>query len=533
MKLDATVPYASTGFVNPLIEAYYNHNQPLSSFYKYAPSLEGLIQASESRDFSPHKRQILHQVLQQQHQSLSLHESQKNNLKAILDENSRTITTGHQLCLFTGPLYTIYKISSIIKLSKTLSEQHPSHHYIPIYWLASEDHDFDEVNHAHIYGKKLIWNHPKGDAVGRMNLEDLQPVLQALKEVLGNSPSAIEILKLINSAYSEKHNLEQATRILIHELFKNHGLLILDGDNPMLKKEFVPIIKKELEDEDYFHIVNRTSEQLVNIGYKKQVNPREINLFYLHNGFRQRIVKKDRGFVVDTSGTTLTPEELIDILEQHPERFSPNVIMRPLYQESILPNIAYVGGGGELTYWFQLKQGFEHFNIPFPVLLLRNSATLIDVNSLKKLTKLQLNTSSIFQNEEDLIKKFVQEHTSENLSLAEETKILEDIYNRIIEKTNAIDQSIRPFAEGEKKKMMKSLTSIEKKMIQAEKRKQETSLKQISGLKKKFFPNGGLQERNNNILQYLISEGNQIIDTFIDTFDPLSTDMYIFQLGGK
>jgi len=525
-----SLAYTSSQYANELMVDYYGGKEALKPFYKYNPNIEGLLQAAKERDFSQSSRQIIHDAIESQILDLNIKKTslQDQNLQLLLDKNTFTVTTGHQLCLFTGPLYTIYKIASTIKLAKELNEASKDKKFIPIYWLASEDHDFEEINHVNVYGKTLTWTQPFGDAVGRMPLNQLTDTIEAYLQILGEGNFSSEAKDLFAQAYADEKNLGQATYILINALFKDHGLLILDGDESNLKAQAKEIFGQELKNNVYQETVNATSEKLMAIGYKKQVNPREINLFYLHEGKRIRIVKDGDRFQLDDSDQRYALNEVMQLLENHPERFSPNVIMRPLYQEAILPNIAYFGGAGELTYWFQLKEGFEKFNMPFPVLLLRNSALIVDPNSQKKLDKLGLSATQLYGDFEELLKTVVKDSATEELTLTKEKAEVLAAFEKVITRGEAIDKSVVQFAQGEKRKAEKAIDVIEKKFLQAEKRKHEVSLNQLRKVKENLFPGGSLQERKNNYFQYFTTEGNKIVTDLIDSFEPLETDVLIY-----
>ena len=303
------------------------------------------------------------------------------NIELLLNPNSFTITTGHQLCLFSGPLYVIYKLISTIKLARTLRASYPNYHFVPVFWLASEDHDFDEINHINAFGKRIQWKTNQTGAVGKMKLSNISQVLKELEELLGEGENAQRLMSIFQSAYSSE-NLSQASRIIINELFKEDGLLILDGDDPLLKSTFVDVMKKDIIDHAFYPLLKDQTD-LLSQQYHAQAHFRKVNFFELSNQQRKRL-------------TESTSESNI---QSKPERLSPNVMMRPLYQEMVLPNLAYIGGGAEVAYWMQLKTAFEAEKIPFPILVLRPSALLIRPNQFKKLNQLDLSPVDLFQSE--------------------------------------------------------------------------------------------------------------------------------------
>ena len=216
-------------------------------------------------------------------------------------------------------------------------------------------------------------------------------------------------------------------------------------------------------------------------------------------------------------------------LNEEPEKFSPNVVMRPLYQEIILPNLAYIGGPGELAYWLQLKGFFDFSEVPFPILVPRNFALWVDTNSQKKLDKLHLEVKDLFQELEELKKRIIKNQSAEELSLSAEMETIGAVYDAIIEKAIKIDPTLKGPSGGEKVKTLKSLEGLEKRLLKAEKQKHEGSLKQLDNLVTRFFPNGSLQERYDNFIPLYLKHGKGFLDALFENFDPLNQTFQILE----
>ncbi|RYG23183.1 MAG: bacillithiol biosynthesis cysteine-adding enzyme BshC, partial [Chitinophagaceae bacterium] len=333
-------------------------------------------------------RQVLVQALRRQYQQTDATLATLTNLESLSKPNAFTVTTGHQLNLFTGPLYFLYKIVSVINLAKELSSAYPDSIFVPMYWMATEDHDFEEISYFNFNGKKFRWNREASGPVGRLSTDGLDAVLRLFENELGASQHAKEIAELFREAYIRRTNLTESTRWLANKLFGEYGLVIVDGDDPDLKRGFIPYMKDDIENSTAYETVSAT---IANMGdYNIQVNPREINLFYVSDGLRERIVSENDGFRIFGTEMFFTKTELLDQLQTNPERFSPNVIMRPLYQEVILPNLSYTGGGGEIAYWLELKSFFETQQVPFPILMVRNSVVMVSEKQQKKRQALDL-----------------------------------------------------------------------------------------------------------------------------------------------
>ena len=504
-KLD----FSQTHAFSPIFLDYIRQKDSLRAFYHRPPQLDSFGDQLAEKQLGEDVRNDLVQVLQQQYASLETSQAVRDNITALADAKTFTITTGHQLNIFSGPLFFMYKLVTTINSCLQLQEAYPEYRFVPVYWMASEDHDFAEINHFYLFGQKYQWDTGQQGAVGRFRLEGIDQVLEALPEPV----------PLFEKAYREHETLADATRYFVNELFGEQGLVVLDADNATLKKDFLSV----MQDDAFHHTakgkVEATSQKLEDLGYRTQVFPREINLFYLTDQHRERLVREDGQFLVNNTDQRFSEEELRQEMEAHPERFSPNVVLRPLYQEMILPNLGYVGGPGELAYWLQFKPMFDHYGLPFPILLPRNFALVISKTNAKKLRKVDIATSELFQDTDTLIKKFVEGNAEASLSLDEEKAALVDVYRQIEEKVLAIDGSLKGFVGAESSKAFKSLDNIEKRLKKAEEQKQDTAVGQLETLKEKLFPDGGLQERQENLLTYHINNPH-FIDELLEKFDP-------------
>jgi bacillithiol biosynthesis cysteine-adding enzyme BshC len=395
--------------------------------------------------------------------------------------------------------------------------------------MATEDHDFAEINHTYISGKKISWELEAAGATGRLALTGIEKAVQEYLAVMGVSENAEDLGNLIRSAYKGSNNLAEASRQLVNSLFEEFGLVILDADDRRLKREFSGIIADDIIGENSFRTITDTNKKLLEKGIEAQVNPREINFFYLLEGLRERIVFEENLYRVLNTNITFSKEQLLKEIQDFPERFSPNVVMRPLYQEVILPNLTYIGGGAEIIYWLQLKQNFDYYGIDFPILLLRNSAIFAPLNLETKLNRLDLDLKDIFKNSEKLKKEWVFSHTEHNLNLYDEMQELNSIFEKIKLRTYKIDPSLGPSSEAVNSRLQKALKNLEAKLIKAEKRNFADALTQIDVIKSKLFPNGGLQERSENFGLFYVKFGKGFIPFLIKNFKPLDLKFTILE----
>jgi len=479
----------------------------------------------KEKNYQLESREILVEALLKQHEELSGFNELKAKIESLRDPDTFTITTGHQLSLFTGPLYFVVKILHVIKLCKQLKGKYPENNFVPVYWMASEDHDFEEIQKMQLFSKEFKWNSDQEGPVGRFNLEGFDEVKAQVKEMFSN-PDA-EILELLD-AYSG-NNLTEATRNLNHELFKKYGLVIVDGDDRQLKKIFSPIIKKELLEEFSYQEVIATNDKLVNEGVKLQVKPREINLFYILDGVRKRIVKKENNFLVEGLAT-FSEDEILQELTDFPERFSPNVILRPLYQEFILPNLAYIGGSGEISYWLQLKQVFDAVDCTFPLIAVRNSVLWIDPVTAKKKAKIDLLLENIFKTKDQLKKDYVEKNSNGELDFRSVEKASEKLIDSLDELILNVDGSMQGFAKSEETRILKQIENIKSKLIKISKSKHSVAMNNIDQIMDKLFPNDNLQEREVNFFSFC-PDGNykKQLNKLYLALDPEEKDLLIIR----
>lgn len=508
-----TLPYSTAGVLSRFLQDYLRYMPCLDGFYKYRVDIEAIKQVIADKSQNKLHREVLTTTLKQQYQGMGLHSLVRENLALLSDGNTFTITTAHQPNIFGGFLFFVNKILSTINIAEQLRLRYPQYNFVPVYWIGSEDHDFEEINHINLFGEKLVWNRAPEGPVGRMDTKGLEAVIAQIEDKLGGAAHGQELMGLLKQAYTQHDTLGKATLWLVNELFGRYGLVVVDQDQKSYKELFKHVIHDEIFHNRVTGLINDTIASINQCNYKLQASPREINMFYLSPGRRDRIVLNDTSGQYEALGhKTFTQEQLATEIEQHPENFSPNVFLRPLLQETILPNLAYVGGGGEVAYWLELRSIFEHYGVNYPMLVLRSIAAILDKNACKRLQKLELQKEDLFEEEEALIKRYVKERTLQSLELVEEKSETERIFNAILDKAKAVDPTLAPSVEGAKQGQIKALEVLETKLLRAEKRNQEVAVNQIRGLKAKLFPNGNLMERVDNFLPYYAAQGTDFFD---------------------
>ncbi|WP_289644842.1 bacillithiol biosynthesis cysteine-adding enzyme BshC [Maribacter aestuarii] len=527
MDIDC-LPFKKTGYFSNLICDYIAGDKKVSPLYHRFPDLKGFKAQIEEKgnSFPAAHRKTLVESLRKQYSGLDASQKTLQNITDLNEANTYTVVTGHQLNLFTGPLYFLYKIISTINLTEELKYEYPKFNFVPVYWMATEDHDFEEINYFNFRGKKIQWNKDASGAVGHLDTEGLKEVFQTFSNAIGNSNNAEFLKTLFEKAYLEHETLTEATRFLANALFKDYGLVIVDGDDTNLKRLLIACAKQDIFERTTFKAVSATIDRMPS-EYTVQVSPREINYFYLMDGLRERIVEANGKYGVHGQSIIWDREELLQELDAHPERFSPNVITRPLYQEVILPNLCYIGGGGEIAYWLELKSSFEAMEVPFPILLLRNSVLVITEKQSDKLKKMQLSEEDLFLKQSSLINKKIREISNIDIDFSPQKKHLEEQFKDLYILAEKTDKSFIGAVKAQEVKQKKGLDNLEKRLLKAQKRKLKDHVRRMTDIQNELFPGKSLQERNLNFSELYLEYGDELIPMLVKALKPLRLEFTV------
>ncbi len=507
------ISYRQTNAFSKLVLDYLDAAPALDVFYNYKPNIEGIKKAVADRKNFSVNRKLLVDTFTKQYASLPISDTLKANIEALSNENTFTVCTAHQPNIFTGHLYFIYKILHAIKLCEELKQAMPENNFVPVYYMGSEDADLQELGEVYIKGYKYQWQTNQTGAVGRMIIDkNFLQIIDGITGQLAVEKNGIAIVDIVRATYKEGLTIEQATFHFVHHLFNDYGLLILLPDDKNLKAAFAPIITKELE-EQFSEKAVALSMAAFPHEYKVQASGRAINLFYLKDDKRERIEAEKNGFAIANTDIKFTKENLMLELHQHAERFSPNVILRPVFQEMILPNVAFIGGGGEIAYWLELKNVFDAVGAFFPPLILRNSFTIMSKKVGEKIQSLGLQLEDTFKPEKQLIEEMVKKESEFTLDLKNEKEAFKTVYENIKTAVGNIDSTLNCHVHALRTQALNKLEILEKKMLKAEKKKFEAQQRQIQKLKTALYPNNNLQERVDNVLEYISLYGNEFIQT--------------------
>jgi bacillithiol biosynthesis cysteine-adding enzyme BshC len=515
---------AIPGF-NRLVADYLAGKPALRHLYKYDFNIDSFAQIITDKAADHTDRELLVRVLTKQYESIAMSDATRRNIDSLMSKSTFTITAAHQPCVLLGPAFNIYKISSAINLALQLKARYPDQHFVPVFWMGSEDHDFEELGSTHIYGKKIEWPARQGEAgaYGRRKTEGFGAILDEALAIAGEP--ARPLMEKLRDGLSTFSTFGAYTRYLVDVLFAETGLVVIDQDDAELKKVFAPIILDELQKSPSIKAVEENIKWLSE-HYTAQATPRDINLFYLSNNSRERILKTEKDYTVNNTNLKFSHSELENLATTQPELFSPNVILRPVYQELVLPNLAFVGGAGELSYWLELKPVFDYHRVNYPMLVMRTSITVITPAIHKKLDKLGLTVLDFFGDIERLISDFVKSKLSADVVFDTEKSSMAALFDSIGEKAEKVDPTLKGAVQAEKQKQINALDALEGKILKAEKRKQEESINQIRTLHQAIMPTGSWQERIENFIPFYIRDADYISGVVAVT-DPFTRAMLV------
>ncbi len=508
--------------------AYIRHEKSLDPFIAYPVEKAAFAEVLSNRRKFPVDRSLLLNVLKKQYDKLGITLPVAESV--ITDENTFTVTTAHQPTLFTGPLYHIYKIASTINLSREINAALTGVNVLPVFIIGGEDHDWAEVNHFHLFGRKYVWERSASGPCGRLSLDGLDALVKTVGELFSNSPFGKDINDLLQDCFAKANNYGEFHQLLIHGLFSSYGLIVLNMDDVDLKRAFIPLMEKEITERFSIKHVPVTQAALEKQGFKAQAYCRPVNLFYMTDQRRERLDPVEGGLVRVESGVQNTLPEIVQELYAHPDRFSPNVIMRPLYQETILPNLAYIGGGGEIAYWLERKSQFEAAGVHYPMLIRRNSLMLLDSASLEQMAKTDLLWEDLLADYDAIVKSYLLRHSQSDLTFDKELEMIKSAHLQLAAKAEKIDPTLAKAILAEETKQSKQFDQLASRLLRAEKQLQDTQLKRIQKLKEKLFPEGGLQERQENFLSFYATYGPQWIEAMVRICNPLDEKFTVVEL---
>ena len=524
----------------PKVRKYFSHDfHSLDSLHSHFPNIQK----------SSEHRQKLVEILTEQNTKFGCGQRTLDNIRLLKDQHAFCVVTGQQVGILGGPLYTLYKTLTAIRLARELSAKFLEHKFVPIFWLEGEDHDFEEINNTLLLTQEnatvrieyLPDNKPVEKnlgAVGELILgKSIGLLFEQIEKSLQQSEFRDRVLSLAKSAYKEGHSLNSAFVIWMNSLLggvgenpdADPGLIYVSTNDKEAKRLLSPIFAKELEGfpQTSQLIIDQSAE--LEKEYHAQIKPKAINLFLFHKGGRYLIEPRENDFSLKGTRHFLTKDELLRIATETPELLSPNVVLRPICQDTLFPTAAYIAGPSEIAYFAQLKSVYEYFDIPMPLIYPRMSATIVEQKLLNVLEKYELELVSVYESRDDLnarVVNYISEVSLEELFGSSKKKI-EEILNEMKFGLNYVDSTLLDLLESTRDKIEHHIQILHEKAIAAQSRRHATAIKQIDRLVNTLVPGGTLQERELNILYFMNKYG---VDFPRSLSDRLQIDMLAHQI---
>ncbi|GEL75976.1 bacillithiol biosynthesis cysteine-adding enzyme BshC [Tenuibacillus multivorans] len=500
-----------------LINDYRNRDESIFTQFHYDPyQLRSYRKRYDYLVQQEYKRDHLADVLLKQNRQWGMSKQAEDNIEKIRQKDSVVVIGGQQAGLLTGPMYTINKIISIIIQTKEQSE-HLQKPVIPVFWIAGEDHDFEEINHIFTYysnqlkKEKVKAKHPEKTPVSNREIDSNE-----LKDWLDRIFLTLQETQYTKKLYDELITaIEQSTTYvdffanIIHRLFRNEGLVLVDSNHEGLreleKDYMIQLIEKQ---QPIAESVVRQLQHQEDKGYSIALDAttEDGHLFYHLNGERLLLEKRDEDWVSKDEQVRFTQSELIELVHQDPRCFSNNVVTRPMMQEMVFPVLSFIGGPGEIAYWSVLKESFESLDLQFPIITPRISMTLLTSNQYAWMQRYGLTLETVinhgtYQEKMNWLKRQTQAPIDEVIDNIKQELTL--IHQPIQDVASTIQDDLETYAQSNLVKMQEELDDLNKRLTREVKRKNQHTLKCFDEIQHYYYPFNGLQERTWNVVYFL------------------------------
>ena len=519
------LPSAEEGF-SPLYLDYIDRFESVRPFYsadfRSDESWQRMLDGVASRAVP---RSEVARILSMQNRAFHCGVKTLANIDLLLNDTTVAVVTGQQVGIFTGPMYTLYKTLTALKLVDHLSQRFPDYSFVPVFWLAGEDHDYEEVTSVGLinrsndfqllhYGERDPSSPAPRGAVGVMEFDErMEAFLSGLEQAISQTEFTPGVMGLLRTAYQRGMTFNKAFVHLMNDLLEDSGLVFLDPNDVELKRLLSPIFLREIEQTPRMSqlVISRSAE--LEKAYHAQVKPRAVNLFLFHQNGRFPIEPRPNGFGLKGARQQFTRDELVAMAGQTPERFSPNVVLRPICQDTLLPTITYVGGPAEIAYFAQLGTLYHEFGLPQPIVYPRASATILEEKVQKVLERYNLQDSDFFQEVELLKRKVAGGLSTVNLDelFGGTRAAISDAFQALGGALEQIDKTLVGSVDTAAKKTEYHLDSIRQKVAAAEVRRHEASVRQIEKAAAHVFPRSRFQERELNVVHFLNRYGLEFL----------------------
>ncbi len=501
---------------------FVNDFQKVKRFYRSDfRSLASFRALAEARRTSFTHRDLLSDVLREQNSAFGSSEKTGANIDLLRRENTVAVVTGQQVGLLGGPMYTLFKTLTAIKLTRMLNEQLPEFHFVPVFWLEGEDHDFEEVNNFTILNSDSVPVNigyvPKGKrgqknlgAVGNVVLdENITSTMEELAKALMSTEFKSPLIENVQRHYTPSKTLLAAFTSFLGSLLPDEGLIFIDPNDRRLKEIVKPIFIKEiLEFPKVSQLIIQQSAELEE-EYHAQIKTKAMNIFIFHQGGRYILEPRENDFALRGTRHYFGKDELLKLIDDSPESASPNVALRPVCQDTLLPTVAYIAGPAEVAYFAQLSGVYDYFHCPYPVIYPRASATVVEERQLKILDKYQITLPELFENPEKVSKKVIDIVSEVKIDevFTETSRQMNETLNELKFGLKYIDPTLLGPLESTREKIESTVGILRGKAMEAQQRKHEVALRQIQKVQNVLFPNGNVQERELNIVYFMNKYG--------------------------
>lgn len=540
MTLDR-IPYANLSSFSRLFATYAGLFDPVAGFFSgdfRDPRQRGQIALQVADKFK--NRETVVDVLADQNRSFGMGEATLANVERLSNTDAVAVVTGQQLGLFTGPMYTLHKIITTIQLAKKI-EQDTGRPVIPIFWLEGEDHDFDEVASVNIQGgdspRRISYEAESTNSspmpVGRLSFSSgVESAITELEEALLPTEFRESLITMVRNAYRSGASFIEAFTALMGPLFAKEGLVFVSGDDPRLKRLAQPLFRKELKEyAKSSQLLEETSSKLGE-QYHIQVKTDPTNLFLITDDGRRSLVIDGDRFVLKGTDTSYSQDELIQMVDDSPELFSPNVVLRPIYQDCVLPTAAYVAGPGEIAYFAQFKSLYQWAGVPMPIVYPRASLTVVEKNIAKLLARFELSITDFDGNLDQLFHSVVVDAMAVDADAIFERagRHIHDAVNTVTPAIEAVDPSLKQSAESTRNSLFKEWSRLKDRVVKAEKRRHEQTRTQLAKCQSNLYPLGIPQERCISPLYFMNKYGDDLVDRLLDTIELDTTSHQVLSL---
>jgi bacillithiol biosynthesis cysteine-adding enzyme BshC len=519
------LPPSAGGFSELFFDYLYDFEEVRKFFpsnFRETHAFDGVLDAPASLSSN---RATLIEVLREQNTAFGSGQRAMENIALLGNPATLAVVTGQQVGLFGGPLYTVFKTLTAIALAGHLKEKYPDHDVVPVFWIEGEDHDFAEMNHCavldaearharveYLPGGAMPERNP--GPVGEMVFDSsLEQAFASLAATLPKTEFTEPLIARLRDAYAPGRTFNHCFASWLNILFDGEGLVFLSPNDARLKRILAPLFEREISE------FPRTSQLIIAQSaeleqrYHAQIKTRPLNLFLFHKGGRYPIEPREQDFSLRGTRHFISPAELLEIARTTPELLSPNVVLRPIAQDMLLPTAVYVAGPSEIAYHAQLRPVYEHLGVRQPMLYPRASASFVEDRVQRVMERYQLELPVFFDDPEQIKARVIEQIDEVKVDrlFTEADRAVGDALNELRFGLKEIDQTLQGPLDGLRTKFGGSLGQLREKAMAAQQRRHESAMRQIERASGSLLPGGGLQERTLSILYYMNKYGPELV----------------------